>query len=114
MFGVRQAEEKYKRMIKKIDSKIVGYSIKKTGAANVDSAPIKELMNEEIDRPEKCKVKYLDYDGNQKNLKAEGLLATCIQHEIDHLNGKLIVDYASSLKRSRIKAKLLKIKDGQG
>jgi len=67
----------------------------------------------EVKRPNKCNIKYLDIKGNKRELKAEGLLATCIQHEIDHLNGKLIVDYASSLKRSRIKAKLLKIKDGQ-
>ena len=52
---MRQAEEKHKRMTKKIESKIVGYSIKKTEAANLDSAPEKELMNEEIDRPEELK-----------------------------------------------------------
>ena len=52
---MRQAQGKDKRMTKKIDSKIVGYSIKKTEAANLDSAPIKELMNEEIDRPEELK-----------------------------------------------------------
>ena len=64
-----------------------------------------------IDRPEKCTVKFLDYNGNPREVNAEGLLATCIQHEIDHLNGKLLVDYSSSLKRNRIRDKLLKLKD---
>ena len=64
----------------------------------------------EIDRPDKCHVKYLDYDGNKKELKAEGLLATCIQHEIDHLEGILFIDYLSKLKRSIITKKLSKQK----
>ena len=49
----------------------------------------------EIDRPDKCHIKYLDYNGNDKELKAEGLLATCIQHEMDHLQGILFIDYLS-------------------
>ncbi len=64
----------------------------------------------EIDRPNKCEVEYLDYDGNKKLLKAEGLLATCIQHEIDHLEGILFIDYLSKLKKSIIIKKLSKIK----
>ena len=64
----------------------------------------------EIDRPSKCEVEYLDYDGNKKLLKADGLLATCIQHEIDHLNGKLFVDHISKLKKSIILKKLQKYK----
>ena len=56
----------------------------------------------EIDRPDKCHIKYLDYNGDSKELKAEGLLATCIQHEIDHLEGILFIDYLSKLKRSMI------------
>jgi len=51
--------------------------------------------------------------GKKQKLIADGLLGYCIQHEIDHLNGKLLVDYASSLKRSRIKEKLMKSKDGK-
>ncbi len=54
----------------------------------------------EIERPEKCHVKYLDQNGKEQLLKAEGLLATCIQHEIDHLNGILFIDYLSKLKKS--------------
>ncbi len=64
----------------------------------------------EIDRPKKCEVEYLDYSGEKKTLKAEGLLATCIQHEMDHLEGVLFIDYLSKLKKSIIIKKLSKIK----
>ena len=64
----------------------------------------------EIDRPEKCHVKYLDYYGQQKEIKAKGMLATCIQHEIDHLEGILFIDYLSKLKKSMIIKKLSKQK----
>lgn len=64
---------------------------------------------ENVDRPQKVRVKALDRDGQPFELIAEGLLAVCIQHECDHLNGRLFVDYLSSLKRDRIKKKLEKI-----
>jgi peptide deformylase len=64
----------------------------------------------EIERPNSCEVEYLDYHGNKQLLKAEGLLATCIQHEIDHLEGILFIDYLSKLKKSMIIKKLSKIK----
>ncbi len=64
----------------------------------------------EIDRPSRCEVEYLDYNGEQKLLKADGLLATCIQHEMDHLNGVLFIDYLSKLKKSIIIKKLSKLK----
>ncbi len=64
----------------------------------------------EIDRPSKCDVEYLDYNGQKKILHAEGLLATCIQHEMDHLEGVLFIDYLSKLKKSIIIKKLSKIK----
>ena len=64
----------------------------------------------EIDRPSKCEVDYLDYNGEKQLLKAEGLLATCIQHEMDHLEGILFIDYLSKLKRSMIIKKLSKLK----
>tara|TARA_B100001996_G_scaffold90781_1_gene67479 strand:- start:9 stop:515 length:507 start_codon:yes stop_codon:yes gene_type:complete len=70
-------------------------------------------FQQEVLRAKKIELSYQDLDGKPHKLTAEGLFGYCIQHEIDHLNGKLIVDYASSLKRGRIKAKLLKIKDGQ-
>ena len=64
----------------------------------------------EITRPEKCFVKYLDYYGQKKEIKAEGMLATCIQHEMDHLEGILFIDYLSKLKRTMIVKKLSKQK----
>ena len=62
----------------------------------------------EINRPSKCKVEYLDLNGNKQSLQAEGLLATCIQHEIDHLEGILFIDYLSKLKKEMIIKKLSK------
>ena len=53
----------------------------------------------EIERPAECHLKYLNYNGKQKILKASGLLATCIQHEVDHLDGILFIDYLSKLKK---------------
>jgi|TARA_B110000438_G_scaffold301816_1_gene357716 peptide deformylase len=64
----------------------------------------------EIQRPSKCEVEYLDYNGKKIILKAEGLLATCIQHEMDHLEGILFIDYLSKLKKSMIIKKLSKNK----
>ena len=64
----------------------------------------------EIDRPSKCDVEYLDYKGRKQVLHAEGLLATCIQHEMDHLEGILFIDYLSKLKKSMIIKKLSKTK----
>ena len=65
----------------------------------------------EIDRPKKCDVEYLDYNGKKKILNAEGLLATCIQHEMDHLEGVLFIDYLSKLKKTMIIKKLSKQKE---
>ena len=64
----------------------------------------------EINRPKNCDVEYLDYNGEKKLLKAEGLLATCIQHEMDHLEGILFIDYLSKLKKTMIIKKLSKNK----
>ncbi len=64
----------------------------------------------EIERPNSCEVEYLDYNGKKQALKADGLLATCIQHEMDHLEGILFIDYLSKLKKSMIIKKLSKIK----
>lgn len=63
-----------------------------------------------VPRKEKLKVKALNRKGEEFVLDADGLLAICIQHEIDHLNGVLFVDHISSLKRQRIKEKMLKLK----
>jgi len=64
----------------------------------------------EIERPSECHVKYLDYSGATKVIEANGLLATCIQHEIDHLNGILFIDYLSKFKKDFIIKKLSKQK----
>jgi peptide deformylase len=64
----------------------------------------------EIERPAECFLKYVDYEGKEKELKAKGLLSTCIQHEIDHLNGILFIDYLSKLKKDMIIKKLVKHK----
>ncbi len=63
---------------------------------------------EEVERAEHIKVRFLDRDGEDVEMDAEGLLAVCIQHEMDHLDGKLFVDYLSEAKRTRIRKKLLK------
>ena len=65
----------------------------------------------EIDRPSECIVEYLDFNGQEKLLEAKGLLATCIQHEMDHLEGILFIDYLSKLKKSMIIKKLSKQKN---
>ena len=64
----------------------------------------------EIERPAECHVKYIDYTGKEKEIKADGLLSTCIQHEVDHLNGILFIDYLSKLKKDMILKKLIKHK----
>ena len=64
----------------------------------------------EIERPAKCLLKYVDLNGKEKKLKADGLLSTCIQHEVDHLNGVLFIDYLSKHKKDMIIKKLIKHK----
>ena len=64
----------------------------------------------EIERPAKCKINYINYNGKKAELEAEGLLSTCVQHEIDHLNGILFIDYLSKLKKDMIIKKLVKQK----
>ena len=64
----------------------------------------------EIERPAECQIEYIDYDGKKKEMKASGLLATCVQHEVDHLNGILFIDYLSKLKKDMIIKKLVKHK----
>ena len=63
---------------------------------------------EDVERPAKVRVRYLDRNNEQKELEAEGILATCLQHEIDHLNGVLFVDHLSRLKRERAIKKFAK------
>ena len=64
----------------------------------------------EIERPKKCFVEYIDIDGKKKNMECDNLLSTCIQHEVNHLDGKLIIDFLSKLKKDLIIKKLSKTK----
>jgi len=66
--------------------------------------------NAEVERAEFVTLEYLDLDGEKQVIEADGLLAVCIQHELDHLKGKLFIDYLSPFKQKRIKAKLEKLK----
>lgn len=63
---------------------------------------------DEVERPARCRVKFLDYNGDEQIIDADGMLATCIQHEMDHLEGVLFIDHLSRLKRERILKKLKK------
>ena len=63
---------------------------------------------DKVERAERVTVNYMDLDGKQRTMEADGLLAVCIQHEIDHLNGIVFVDHLSQLKQGRIKSKLAK------
>jgi peptide deformylase len=64
---------------------------------------------EEVERAERIRVRYLDGDGTAQEIEADGLLATCLQHEIDHLDGKLFIDYLSKLKRDRVVKRFSKV-----
>ena len=64
----------------------------------------------EIERPKICEVEYIDLDGKLKNIKCDGLLSTCLQHEINHLDGKLIIDHLSKLKKDLIIKKISRLK----
>jgi len=65
---------------------------------------------DDVERPARIKAEYLDRDGNKKTLEADGLLATCLQHEMDHLNGVLFIDHLSRLKKTMAIKKLTKAK----
>jgi peptide deformylase len=64
----------------------------------------------DVERPAECRVRYLDYQGERREIHAKGLLATCLQHEMEHLDGTLFVDHISALKRGMILRKLQKLK----
>ena len=64
----------------------------------------------EVERPAECQINFIDYNGKKKKISAKGLLSTCIQHEVDHLNGVLFIDYLSKLKKDMIIKKLVKHK----
>jgi peptide deformylase len=78
-----------------------------TAAAEEGCLSIPEYY-EEVERPAAIRVKYLDLDGRPQEIEASGLLATCLQHEIDHTNGVLFIDHISKLKRDRVLKKFKK------
>jgi peptide deformylase len=84
--------------------------VSKSGDKNVHEEGCLSIPEyyEEVERPASVKVRYLDLDGKQHEIAADGLLATCIQHEIDHLNGVLFIDHISKLKRDRVIKKFTK------
>jgi peptide deformylase len=85
----------------------VVWSSEETGTYEEGCLSIPEYY-EEVERPAKVKVRYLDLDGKQQEIEADGLLATCLQHEIDHTNGVLFIDHISKLKRDRVVKKFSK------
>ena len=109
VIDISKGEEK-KRPLFLINPKIIHQS-KKTSVYEEGCLSIPGLFAE-IERPAECTLKYIDYHGKEKELKAEGLLATCVQHEVDHLNGVLFIDYLSKLKKDMIIKKLVKQKEG--
>lgn len=88
-----------------INPRIVARDGAKEGEEGCLSVP---GIYDKVERAERVTVCYLDLDGKEQTLEAEGLLAVCIQHELDHLSGKVFVDYLSQLKQTRIKTKLAK------
>ena len=96
-----------------IKPEIVGFSAEKS-TYEEGCLSIPEYY-EEVERPQAVKVKYLDLDGKAYEMEADGLLATCLQHEIDHLNGVLFIDHISKLKRDMVMKKFKKAaKKGDG
>ena len=107
VIDISKAEEE-KKPIFLINPKIIHQS-KKTSVYEEGCLSLPGQFAE-IERPAECTLKYIDYNGKEKELKAEGLLATCVQHEVDHLNGILFIDYLSKLKKDMIIKKLVKHK----
>jgi len=83
------------------------WSSEETGTYEEGCLSIPEYY-EEVERPAKVRVRYLDLDGAEQEIEADGLLATCLQHEIDHTNGVLFIDHISKLKRDRVVKKFSK------
>jgi peptide deformylase len=69
-------------------------------------------LYEEVERPAQVRVRFLDYDGKQQEIDCDGMLAVCIQHEMDHLEGILFIDHLSRLKREMMLKKLAKARKG--
>lgn len=102
------AKEEDPRPLVLINPKVV-WTSEETSTYNEGCLSLPE-MYEDVTRPARCVVQWLDRDGTEREEEFGELWATCAQHEIDHLNGKLFIDYLSGLKRSMITKKMLKLK----
>ena len=102
------AKEEDNRPLVLINPRVV-WTSEETSTYNEGCLSLPE-MYEDVTRPARCVVQWLDRDGAEQEEEFDGLWATCAQHEIDHLDGKLFIDYLSGLKRSMITKKMLKLK----
>ena len=102
VIDISEEKNQLRAFINPVVEQCVGAQLGEEGCLSVPG------IYDKVERAEQVKVRYLDLDGNEQVLEADGLLAVCIQHEIDHLNGKVFVDHLSLLKQSRIKTKLAK------
>lgn len=102
VIDVSEARDELRVFINPEIESLAGCAIGEEGCLSVPG------IYDKVERAERVTVRFLDLDGNPRELAADGLLAVCIQHEIDHLNGKVFVDHLSQLKQTRIKAKLAK------
>lgn len=105
-------KERLKKPITLINPKIVSFS--DTPSTYEEGCLSIPDYYADVERPAGCVVEYLDRAGKQQTIKAEGLLSTCLQHEIDHLNGELFIDYISKLKKTMVLKKFTKIAKQEG
>ena len=106
------AKEEDARPLVLINPRVV-WTSEETSTYNEGCLSLPE-MYEDVTRPARCVVQWLDRDNTEQEEEFEGLWATCAQHEIDHLDGKLFIDYLSGLKRSMITKKMMKLKKERG
>ncbi len=113
-------DERFEGETETLDDDKVKYPICMANPEIIYASEEKSVMEEgclsvpqqyaDIERPKIVRVKYFDYDGNEAELEADDLLSHCVQHEMDHLNGDLFIDYLSSLKRNMMVKKVSKLK----
>ncbi|WP_412478443.1 peptide deformylase [Azonexus sp. IMCC34839] len=102
VIDISEEKNQLRAFVNPVIEQCVGAQLGEEGCLSVPG------IYDKVERAEQVKVRYLDLDGKEQVLEADGLLAVCIQHEIDHLDGKVFVDHLSQLKQSRIKSKLAK------
>ena len=102
VIDISEEKNQLRAFVNPVIEQCVGAQLGEEGCLSVPG------IYDKVERAEQVRVRYLDLDGKEQVLEADGLLAVCIQHEIDHLDGKVFVDHLSQLKQSRIKSKLAK------